>query len=57
MEVRQLHFEDGFKPNDEFLSALAAKLRDYAAFNGCPGFKLGRVNARGVKVKLNNLLR
>ncbi len=33
--IKQLHFENGFKPNAKFNTAFTIKLNEFAAFNGC----------------------
>jgi uncharacterized protein YcaQ len=33
--VKQLHFENGFKPDVKFNTAFTTKLNEFAAFNGC----------------------
>lgn len=40
LSVRGLWLEDGFSPDDPFIDALAAKLREFAAFNGCDSLRI-----------------
>ena len=55
--VKSLHFEPGYKPDEEFLAALAKKLKQLAEFNNCQSVKLGMVNARGIKQRLAGMLK
>lgn len=57
LDVRGLWLEDGFSPDDEFCAALAAKLRAFARFNGCPDARLSALLPRQLKSKLQRLLR
>ena len=55
--VRSLHFEPGFQHLDAVLPALAAKLRDFAAFNGCDQVVVERTEPAKVRTPLERELR
>lgn len=54
--VRKLMFERGFREYEAVLSALAEKLRAFAAFNECSGVALEQAQPRKVGAALRRLL-
>jgi len=55
--VRKLMFEPGFKDHEEAMPALAAKLRDFAAFNGCERVVVEKTRPAKVRPWLRRELR
>jgi uncharacterized protein len=55
--VRGLWLEEGFSAGEEFCSALAAKLREYARFNGCEEVRIEAVAPKTLVAELHKQLR
>jgi uncharacterized protein YcaQ len=51
LALRGLWLEDNFSVSDEFTAALAARLRDFARFNGCEEVQLSDTS-RGKEIAL-----
>lgn len=57
LNIDRLLFEPDFAPDDSFLTAFAAALRDLADFNDCEKVKVGSVNPAKIKKPLAALLK
>lgn len=47
--IKQMHFEKGFVPDADFNNAFAARLKEFAAFNGCEKIVIGKAEGKWKK--------
>jgi uncharacterized protein YcaQ len=54
--IKQMHFEENFKPDENFNRNFTLKLKEYAAFTGCEKVKVGKAE-KNWKKEMNALLK
>ena len=55
--LQSFYLEEGFRPGDAFLRALAKRLVEYAAFNGCDDIKVEKTKPAKLKSAIKSALK